>query len=64
MNVKHSRLAVALKLEMVMLKIGEAVAHILLASPNLLFPNHLSITLHADGPSNVGEVAVNHKFRT
>jgi hypothetical protein len=55
---------VAFKLEMMVLKVGEAVAHVLFTSPDLLFPDHLSIAQDSNCPCDVDEVAVNYKFRT
>src|SRR5215469_2237221 len=49
--------------EMVMLEVGEAVAHVLLAGSNLLLPDRPTVAEDAHCSGDVVEPGIDHQFR-
>src|ERR1700676_435122 len=64
MDMHNAGLAVGSKFEMMMLEIGEAVAHIQFARSNLLLPDGFAVAQDAHSSGYVVEPCVDHQFRT
>lgn len=63
MDMYIARMAVKFKLEVMMLKVCEAVAHLVFTGPYVSRPEGLSVALQGDGPGNGIEGRIDDKLR-